>query len=270
MTKHQEVVKLGLKYNIILGKIYNSLGSRSEPLKGISGVFEKYKLLLRFARNHKERLETVKQFRNEFSQVLETVLKTTLQASKEFTFKTSQIYQIKVTEPSKKISETVSKDLLKDFDSLVANILNAIALNISSERIWGNQNKKGLYNPAMLIRKTASMVHHLFEQSYMSSFVFDDGDDVYFKQAIAAIDFRTSPCCLAVNGQVKPFDEPFELTRDPRYANKLDWPPFHDYCRTVVVLVLEEEINDSITAKIKSDSAVVLAAVEKSENKQDV
>lgn len=54
----------------------------------------------------------------------------------------------------------------------------------------------------------------------------------YKRQAIAAIDERTTETCLLVHGQVKPLDEPFKLRGTPRFADEIMRPPFHHYCRT--------------------------------------
>lgn len=61
----------------------------------------------------------------------------------------------------------------------------------------------------------------------------------YRRQAVAAIDKRTTRCCLAVHGQIVGIDQPFTLTGTPRYASKLMSPPFHWRCRTSVVLYHE-------------------------------
>ncbi len=61
----------------------------------------------------------------------------------------------------------------------------------------------------------------------------------YKKQAIAAIDERTTDCCLRVHGQIQPLDEPFKLEGEPRFADEVDSPPFHWYCRTAVALYTE-------------------------------
>lgn len=50
---------------------------------------------------------------------------------------------------------------------------------------------------------------------------------VYEKQAIAAIDQKTTDCCLRVHGQIQPLDKPFILDGYPRYSDKIDSPPFH-------------------------------------------
>ena len=52
------------------------------------------------------------------------------------------------------------------------------------------------------------------------------------KQVIAAIDERTTNCCLQAHGQIRDEGEPFVLTGTPRYASEIQNPPFHWYCRT--------------------------------------
>ena len=53
----------------------------------------------------------------------------------------------------------------------------------------------------------------------------------YQKQAIAALDARTTRICRAVNRQIRPLDKPFETLAGPIMN-----PPFHYNCRTAVVL----------------------------------
>lgn len=64
-------------------------------------------------------------------------------------------------------------------------------------------------------------------------------DTVRFqRQAIAAIDRRTTPCCLRVHGQIVDLNQPFHLTGTPRFAEYIQAPPFHYRCRTAIALYL--------------------------------
>lgn len=62
----------------------------------------------------------------------------------------------------------------------------------------------------------------------------------YQKQAIAAIDERTTDCCLRVHGQIQDLDKPFVLTGTPRFSDKKQNPPFHWNCRTATALYRPE------------------------------
>lgn len=56
------------------------------------------------------------------------------------------------------------------------------------------------------------------------------------KQALAAIDKRTTRCCLEVHGQIVDLDKPFRTGAAPAYAGEQQQPPFHYRCRTVIAL----------------------------------
>lgn len=60
------------------------------------------------------------------------------------------------------------------------------------------------------------------------------------KQAVAAVDERTTDCCLRAHGQIKPLDEDFVLVGTPRFADTVDWTPFHWNCRSSVTLYIPE------------------------------
>ena len=76
-------------------------------------------------------------------------------------------------------------------------------------------------------------------------------DYPYQRQAIAAVDGRTTDCCLAVNGQIVDFDEPFTLTADPRpWGNKVMYPRFHWNCRTSAV-IYQKEYDDGVTEELR-------------------
>ena len=71
------------------------------------------------------------------------------------------------------------------------------------------------------------------------------------RQAIAAVDGRTTDCCLAVTGQIVNMDEPFHLTAEPRpWGDDVMAPPFHWNCRTSAVLY-REQYDDGVTAELR-------------------
>jgi hypothetical protein len=62
------------------------------------------------------------------------------------------------------------------------------------------------------------------------------GDTDLQKQAIAVIGDRTTDTCLRVHGQIQPVGEPFTLTGEPRFADKMMTPAFHWNCRTSIAM----------------------------------
>lgn len=76
--------------------------------------------------------------------------------------------------------------------------------------------------------------------AYLAIYNETQPETEYKQQAIAAIDKRTTDCCLRVHGQIQPMEEPFQLTGTPRYADEIQDPPFHWYCRTAEALYHED------------------------------
>jgi hypothetical protein len=86
--------------------------------------------------------------------------------------------------------------------------------------------------------------------------------DGFLKQAVAALDERTTECCLLAHGQVQPIGGEFVLTGEPRYADRVDWPPFHWWCRTASALVRVEDANDELTRQMRAAGRAELAGRE--------
>ncbi|MBN1815379.1 MAG: hypothetical protein JXA14_26340 [Anaerolineae bacterium] len=80
--------------------------------------------------------------------------------------------------------------------------------------------------------------------------------DGWGKQAVPAIDERTTDCCLRVAGQVVPFRAKFKLSGTPRFADEMDWSPFHWNCRTSVVMVPLEMAEDDLTHRLLDDAQI--------------
>jgi hypothetical protein len=124
--------------------------------------------------------------------------------------------------------------------------------------IVGDDLRGGILQPGPLIREGARWLTTTAMLAWMLGIEGAVGRDgrgfEWFKQTIPAIDDRTTDCCLKVAAQAVPIKGTFKLTGTPRYADKMDWSPFHDYCRTSVVLVPKSEVDDDLTARIRADA----------------
>jgi len=74
------------------------------------------------------------------------------------------------------------------------------------------------------------------------------------RQAVAQIDEHTTPCCLAVHGQIVGEDEDFHLTAPPKYASNMHAPPFHRGCRTAVAKILPRYLDEDVTRAMRRDA----------------
>ena len=139
----------------------------------------------------------------------------------------------------------------------------ALALgNGEPELIYGNEEQQGVLRPSQVIAQGAFWVAALAAGAWAWQAQQDRRrtGTRWMHQAVAAIDERTTDCCLRVHGQTQPLDKPFQLTGDPRYADELDSPPFHWYCRTSQAMVPAEYAEDEMTAQMTDAAKAELKA----------
>lgn len=119
-----------------------------------------------------------------------------------------------------------------------------MASGATSETIIGDGNRLGALQPFPVQREAARMMRTAVSAGFIAFLVNPNliapAPLPFRRQAIAAVDERTTPTCLNVHGQIVETDEDFTLNGTPRYADHMHDPPFHDYCRTSVALYMPE------------------------------
>lgn len=121
--------------------------------------------------------------------------------------------------------------------------------------IIGDENRQGVLQAAGFIQNAAywvaqtssAVIQHAGQASGQAA------DMVFKKQVVADFSGRTTETCLRANGQVQDLDDKFRLTATPRYADQLDWTPFHWWCRSSIVLY-QEEFDFDITNDLQQKS----------------
>lgn len=150
-------------------------------------------------------------------------------------------------------------------DAQTAYVIAALATEADEVFILGDAQRQGRLRYSDVARAGAqwavwaameALQMALEEPKRVSGLIWD-------KQVIAAIDERTTDCCLNAQGQVVPYEADFKLTGTPRYADELPWTPFHDYCRTSVVQVLREFAEDDLTQQMRDAARAELDARER-------
>ncbi len=156
-------------------------------------------------------------------------------------------------------NETIVENALNALDAeLDAQLAKVRALmmlgNVDEGEILGDDSRVGLLRASDLVNAATYWMATgaLLSWSNVIDAGVSDVPEEWHKQAIAAIDERTTDCCLRVHGQTVPLKGKFKLTGTPRYADELDAPPFHWYCRTATALVRVRDANDDLTARMKN------------------
>lgn len=124
--------------------------------------------------------------------------------------------------------------------------------------ITGDDARQGVLRASEVVIAAAFWVASLWWDTFSQTAERADGSSRFSKQAVAALDWRTTDCCLRVHGQVQPLGVPFELTGTPRFADQIDWPPFHNWCRTSGVLY-QAAYDDGLAERMQASAATVLA-----------
>ena len=118
--------------------------------------------------------------------------------------------------------------------------------------LFGDESRYGILAPAGVVLAAARWITTITDtahNTYTEQAIERSGQtkDQYGLQAIAALDDKTTDCCLKVHGQIIPVKGEFHLTGTPRFADNMKAPPFHWNCRTATALVKLAEQDDDLT-----------------------
>lgn len=145
--------------------------------------------------------------------------------------------------------------------------------DIDRAEILGDDTRMGLLtvSPVLLAATRWIVTAQSYAQSDRTEQTIErNGQRVeqYGLQAIAAIDDKTTDCCLQVHGQIIPVNGKFNLTGTPRFADEMAAPPFHYNCRTATALVKLDEQDDDLTRIMQAAATTEIEA--RRDNAQDV
>jgi len=146
-----------------------------------------------------------------------------------------------------------SDAVMETYQAQHGQIIALLAAGVGAALIVGDQRRQGALRPAPVIRTAADWSMRSHAAAFVQT-VEAVPDAPYFqRQAIAAVDSRTTDCCLRVNGQIVELDEPFHLTGTPRYADHMMNPPFHNFCRTSPALY-QADYDNRLTERMQNAS----------------
>jgi hypothetical protein len=285
---HERAIQNALDTGDDIKTLFDKLGSADHP-RGV--IMSLYRSFLREVEPHldnplvvREMLRTFKtRLTVAFTQVFEQAALVGANRAER------DIARNDIVENSALLPDPILSQLTQPARDAIASAIDAqinavyaqLAMGRDPVSIIGDSGRVGLLSPASLLkigkRIVAEMVSSARDQRLEAAFVGGFGNigglilpdanavakaEVYKRQAIAAIDERTTDCCLRVNGQVVGVDELFRLAGTPRYADKMADPPFHDYCRTSVALVHEDDIDDRMTSDMRKAAIAEIKARE--------
>lgn len=148
-----------------------------------------------------------------------------------------------------------------------------VAAGAGEPEIVGDESRAGVLRPAVVVAEGARWSAAALNAALTGYLLWTlDREQLprseWYHQAVAAIDERTTDCCLRVHGQAQPLEKPFKLTGTPRYADQLEHPPFHWYCRSSEALITRDQARDVFSGEMVDAAQAELAAREASGGKR--
>lgn len=139
--------------------------------------------------------------------------------------------------------------ILSAYDAQATTVKTLVVGGAAATLIVGDASRIGALKPGPVMfeaaRWFASALHGAFKGAIIAP--------GWNKQAIPVFDEFTTDCCLNVAGQIVPLDGLFHLTGTPRFADSMDWSPFHAHCRTSIALY-QSDYDDGLTEAIEGDA----------------
>jgi hypothetical protein len=156
-----------------------------------------------------------------------------------------------VTQAEREASNAALDAIIAKVDAQEAQVNALLMLNADPVQILGDEDRAGVLREADIATASTVWLASLLWDAF-NRWVSGNSNGVQFgKQAVAALDGRTTDCCLRVHGQIQPLAGLFHLTGSPRFADHLDWSPFHYRCRTSIALYMPG-FDDGLTADMRA------------------
>lgn len=261
----EQAIKSGLKANEEIGKSFARMGVGEHPRGFVVVAYRNANRALKQALAEPNRVQAAHEVMDGLRSTLTADFHTELndmgQFGQEEAARQLRYYGVQAA-PG--YSMSVSASVSASVTALMARVnaqdaaLSALLLSGASEaEILGNEEHAGAVRPGEILAGAAYWAAMLVWAGFAWLTEQHGAGGKYKKQAVAALDERTTECCLKVNGQVQPLKGKFVLTGEPRFDDRMDWPAFHWYCRTSVVLY-DEAFDMGLTAQMQAASDKIL------------
>lgn len=262
----EQAQKSGMRANDRIGESFARFGTAAHPRGFVLTAYRTAHIALSAALDADNRLQAVNDVTRSLRQTLASGIRGELEDMQVFGQEeaTRQLRYYGVT-PSSELTTGIERrtqldgavqSVLARFDAQASLASALVITGASDAQIAGDDQRGGILLPSVVLAAcvfwAASLTWNSFAMTAtaQSSYQFK-------KQAIAGLDERTTDCCLRVHGQIQPLDGVFKLTGTPRYADEMDWPAFHYYCRTSGTLYLPE-FDDGLTERMRSGADQIM------------
>jgi len=253
-NEHDRAVALALRTSNELKKLFNKLGNADHPN---GAILSAYRQARRALKGNIDNPGVVADVLRELRRAVELTAREQMHQAQRLGVKQATVelalYGLPnaayVAPPIAELAATMAV-----YDGQAANV-RGLAMQGDEAMILGDDTRVGALGPGLVTREMTKWLATVAVGAWVGMTNRNvervSGQEDFLRQAVAAVDKRTTDCCLRVNGQVVGMDEPFHLTGTPRYADEQMSPPFHNFCRSAQALVRRRDAKDDITQRLK-------------------
>ena len=264
---HRKALEVAVEAQTDLTRILSSMGSRVRPDGVIYSAYSRARRLISANAQDKSAVEDIiANFRESIEAQIAALINAGADLGYDSADKSTEIYGLRTPKGSRGELPAIRRtEAIAIAMGIVDTQLNSTRLLIASgnddpETIIGTDQQPRHFNPAVTAREVSALVPALMLSAwdlYVSYAVTERGLPFdFYKQAIAALDNRTTDTCIGVHAQYQPVDDPFILGGE--FPGEKLYPPFHYWCRTVTALVLAQDVEDEMT-ELMRESALTIA-----------
>ena len=257
-------IQSGVKMNDRIGKLFGQIGTTAHPRGTVLTAYRNSRMMLKSALTEADPAraarDVTRSLRRELNNEISSVFADGLLLGQDEAMRQLSLYDVRALNNINMADQTQSAldAVMARFDAQAAAINALVMTDADTTQIVGDEDRTGVFSASEITAAAAYWVTYLIWNAFDATVIGNSAGMEFKKQAVAALDRRTTDCCLRVHGQIQPFNKPFQLTGTPRFADEMDWPGFHWYCRTSGVLYLEQ-FDDALTTQMRDGANFFLA-----------
>lgn len=253
-SEHAQAVRVALKTAAEFKNLFDSLGSEEHPRGGILTAYRIARKALREdldSGNAQGALEILQELKRQILTEAKRVLTEANRLGLNQAETMAEIHDltaaVALTTESRALQGAAENAIVDALDAQLNRVWALIVTkNIDDSLILGDAQRVGLLSPGEITTEVSRWITTVALSRYSDSVersvhVHRVAVAEFKRQAVAALDERTTDCCLRVHGQVVGLNEDFRLTGTPRFADRLRNPPFHWYAIVAGEMCLTSE-----------------------------
>jgi len=261
--EHEQAVRAALRAGDELKRLIDQLGNQAHPRGRLLSAYRQARRAMRQAQNLTTVLDVLRELRATVEDVMRASLASAAQAGLDQARVELAVYGLPNTvaraQPGLPMAAWMAQ-----YDAQASAVQATWMATGDMTQIVGDEEVVGILSPAPVIREGARWLGIALLVAYTGATAEmlerTRRQEDFMRQAVAAIDERTTDCCLRVHGQVVGMNQDYHLTGTPRFGEYLRNPPFHWYCRSSTALVRREDANDLLSRQMRQAAADEIGA----------